>query len=74
MSSASELVDRRRLPSASYLAALAAGVTVLSPSFSPLAPDPVVVDRGLCLVRVFSAVAVPLHLTTTVALGILVGP
>ena len=61
-------------PSASYLAALAAGVTVLSPSFSRRWRRTLWLwIAGLCLVRVFSAVAVPLHLTTTVALGILVG-
>lgn len=61
-------------PSASYLAALAAGVTVLSPSFSRKWRRFMWLwISGLCLVRVFSAVAVPLNLLTTVAVGVAVG-
>lgn len=61
-------------PSASYLAGLAAGITVLAPSFSRRWRRALWIWMvGLCLVRVFTAVAVPLHLVTTVALGIAVG-
>lgn len=61
-------------PSASYLAGLAAGITVLAPSFSRRWRRTLWIwMTTLCVVRVFTAVAVPLHLVTTVALGIAVG-
>ncbi|HMS89796.1 MAG TPA: lysylphosphatidylglycerol synthase transmembrane domain-containing protein [Acidimicrobiales bacterium] len=61
-------------PSASYLAGLAAGITILAPSFSRRWRRTLWIwMTTLCMVRVFTAVAVPLHLLTTVALGIAVG-
>lgn len=61
-------------PSASYLAGLAAGITILAPSFSRRWRRTLWIwMTALCVVRVFTAVAVPLHLVTTVALGIAVG-
>ena len=61
-------------PSGSYLAALAAAVTVLSPSFSRSWRQASWAFIGvLCFVRVLTAVAVPLGLVSTVSFGVVVG-
>ena len=61
-------------PSGSYLAGLAAAVTVLSPSFSRSWRQASWAFIGvLCFVRVLTAVAVPLGLVTTIAFGVVVG-
>jgi glycosyltransferase 2 family protein len=61
-------------PSSAYLATLAAGFTVLSPSFSRQWRRAVWVwIIVLCVARMLTAVAVPLQLVTIVSLGITVG-
>ena len=61
-------------PSASYLAGIAALVTVLSPSFSrPWRRAAWAWIGVLCLIRVLAAVAVPLNLITLVSFGVIVG-
>jgi glycosyltransferase 2 family protein len=61
-------------PSGSYLAGLAAAVTVLSPSFSRSWRQTSWAFVGvLCFMRVLTAAAVPLSLVTTVAFGVVVG-
>lgn len=61
-------------PSASYLAGLAAGITVLSTSFSHRWRRAAWIWMAiLSLVRILTAVALPVHLVTTIALGVAVG-